>query len=81
MVRDSVLLGTMVLAFAILVSAHVLLAIGLVRRRPRWHGVAALVVVPLAPWWGWRARMRVRCAVWIVAASAYATSLAMSFTG
>ena len=81
MVHDYVLLGTLVLAFATLVSAHFSLVIGLMRRRPHWHGVAALVVFPLAPWWGWQERMRVRGSIWLVAAASYATGLIVSLTG
>ena len=81
MVHDGVLLGILVIAFATLVSAHVSLAVGLMRRRPHWQGLAALLVPPLAPWWGWRARMRMRGALWVVAAASYATALGLSFTG
>jgi hypothetical protein len=35
----------------------------------------AFVAVPLAPWWGWRERMRVRGVLWVVAAIAYVVSL------
>jgi hypothetical protein len=73
--RDAVLLAVLVAAFATLVTAHVTLALGLVRRSPRWHGAVALVVPPLAPWWGWHAGMRARAAIWVVAAPLYAVSL------
>lgn len=81
MAHDYMLLGTLVLTFATLVSTHVSLAVGLMRRRPHWHGVAALLVFPLAPWWGWQARMRVRGGIWVVAAASYATGLILSLTG
>jgi hypothetical protein len=81
MVHDYVLFGASVLAFATLVSVHVSLVIGLLRRRPHWHGVAALLVFPLAPWWAWQARMRVRGGIWLVAAASYATGLTLSLTG
>jgi hypothetical protein len=49
------------------------------RRRPRWRGFAVLLAVPMAPWWGWKARMHVRGAIWIAAAVVYATALVLSF--
>jgi hypothetical protein len=73
--RDAVVLAVLVAAFATLVTVHVTLALGLVRRSPRWRGAVALVVLPLAPWWGWRAGMRARAAIWLVAAPLYAVSL------
>jgi hypothetical protein len=74
--RDAIVVGLLVLAFATLVTAHVTLALGLMRRAPRWHGLVALVVPPLAPWWAWRDSMRVRGAIWVAAAIAYAAALA-----
>jgi hypothetical protein len=78
MTRDLLLLGGLVVAFATLVTAHVTLALGLARRRPRWRGLVALVVVPLAPMWGWRERMRVRGVLWIASAIAYAVTLGLA---
>jgi hypothetical protein len=73
--RDAVVVAVLVVAFAALVTAHVGIATGLARRRPRWRALVVLVVVPLAPWWAMRARMRLRGTMWIVAAVAYAVSL------
>ncbi|HEY3818652.1 MAG TPA: hypothetical protein VGL81_15875 [Polyangiaceae bacterium] len=71
----------LVAAFAALLTVHVTLAYGLIRRGPRWHAPVALVVAPLAPWWGWQAHMRVRGALWIAAAAVYAVALAVSLHG
>ena len=65
----------LVAAFAALLTTHVTLAVGLARRAPRWHALVALVVAPLAPWWGWQAHMRVRGALWMAAAAVYAAAL------
>ena len=75
------LFPVLVLAFAALLTAHLTLAVGLVRRAPRWHGLVALLVAPLAPWWGWQARMRVRGVLWIAAAAVYVTALGFSLRG
>ena len=73
-VRDIVVLGALVGAFAVLVTAHVTLALGLCRRTPRWRAPVAFVVVPLAPAWGWRTGMRARSAIWVAAAVVYAVA-------
>jgi len=78
MTRDAVVLAVMLVAFAALVTAHVTLAIGLARRSPRWRAPIALVIAPLAPWWGWRERMRIRGSIWVVAALAYAGALLLA---
>ena len=73
--HDFAMFAALVVAFATLLTAHVTLAIGLGRRVPRWRAPIALVAAPLAPWWGWRGQMRIRCIVCIVAAVAYASTL------
>jgi hypothetical protein len=78
MTRDAVVLGLVLCAFATLVTAHVTLALGLARRLPRWRAPVAFVVPPLAPWWGWQSRMRIRSGVWIASAVVYAIALAIA---
>jgi hypothetical protein len=75
---DVVAFSIVVIAFAVAATAHVAIALGLSRRRPRWHGVVALFVVPLAPYWAFRESMRIRAAVWIVGVVGYAIARAMS---
>jgi hypothetical protein len=75
MTGDMAVLAVLLVAFATLVTAHVTLVIGLARRPPRWRGAIAFVVAPLAPWWGWRERMRVRGILWVGAAVAYVAAL------
>ena len=60
------------LAIALLthVAAHAALLVGLARRRPSWRVVAAFVVPPLAPMWGWN-EMPTRARAWLVALGAY----------
>jgi hypothetical protein len=71
----------LVAAFAALLTAHVTLSVGLLRRAPRWHALVAFFVAPLAPWWGWQAHMRFRGAVWVAAATIYAAALTFSLHG
>jgi hypothetical protein len=76
--RDIVVLAALIGAFATLVTAHVTLALGLARRRPRWRAPVAFVVPPLAPYWGWAGGMRVRATIWFVAVVVYAIALALA---
>ncbi len=73
MTRDDLLAGALVLAFATLVTSHVALVAGLCGMRPRTRALLAFFVAPLAPYWGWRAGMRVRGSFWVGSALAYAT--------
>jgi hypothetical protein len=73
---DGCALVVLLVAFATLLATHLALVIGLASHRPRWHALVGLLVVPLAPWWGWRAGMRTRAGLWVLAAIAYVVTLA-----
>jgi hypothetical protein len=73
MTRDDFLTVAVVLAFATLVTSHVTIVAGLVGLRPRKRALLALFVAPLAPYWALRTGMRIRAAVWVASALAYAT--------
>jgi hypothetical protein len=75
---DLVVTLAVVLSFATLLTAHVMLVAGLVARRPRWRGALALVVVPLAPYWGFRERMKARAVIWTAALVLYAIALVVA---
>ena len=68
---DMILVATLVLALALLITAHVAIAYGLLWKTPRWRAPLALLVAPLAPYWAWRERMRVRACVWAAALLLY----------
>ena len=70
MSRDEVVAGALVLAFAVLVTAHVALVVGLAARAPRWRARVALAVPPLAPYWGW-GTLRRRSVLWVASAVVY----------
>jgi hypothetical protein len=80
MTRDALIVVMLVAAFAALTTAHTTIALGLVRRPPRWRAWVAFFAVPLAPWWGWRERMRARCLLWVVAAIVYGIALRLAWT-
>lgn len=76
--KDLVTLIALLVAFALLVTAHVAITYGLVSRAPRWRAPIAFVVIPLAPYWAWRERMRVRAGIWAGALVVYAVATAMA---
>lgn len=73
--RDEVVAAGLVLAFATLVTAHVMLVAALAAPPRRWHALVALVAAPLAPYWGWQRGLRARAGVWVAAAVAYGALL------
>ncbi len=70
-VRDILLLSFTLTTFAVLVTAHCAVAVGLFGRRPRWRAPLAFALFPLAPYFALRERMTWRAAVWIASALAY----------
>jgi hypothetical protein len=72
---DFVLLGLVSVAVGLHLAAHVTLVIGLMRRGPWWHGLLALLVPPLAPYWGYEARLRKRVTLWVVSLALYLASV------
>jgi hypothetical protein len=71
-VRDYAVLAALLLSFATLLTTHVAIALRLVlRARPRYRGVVALLVPPLAPWWAYEQGWRRMVVVWIVAVAVY----------
>lgn len=65
-------------AFGLLVTAHVALVAQLLSRPPRWQGLLALVVPPLAPYWSFQERRYFWCGLWLLGAGLYVTNLAMA---
>jgi hypothetical protein len=63
---------------AVFVAAHLALVAGLARKRMWWHAVVAFVVPPLAPWWGYRAGLRVATIAWCAALALYAAGVVVA---
>jgi hypothetical protein len=76
--KDMILVGAVVLAFAFLVTAHLAIAVGLVSRPPRWRALVALAAPPLAPYWAWREHMRVRAGLWAAGLVVYVAARAFA---
>lgn len=72
---DLALLGLLSVAVGLHLVAHVTLVIGLLRRKPWWRGLVALVVPPLAPFWGYEAELRGRVTLWVVSLAIYLVSV------
>jgi hypothetical protein len=78
--RDVLVLLLMVLGLGVLITAQVRLVFVLVFfEKPRWRGLLALLLPPLAPWLGWRAGRRWNAGVWLVAALIYVVGRGVSF--
>ena len=69
--RSFFIVATLVVSFALFLTAHVALTYGLAMRSPRWRSPVAFFIAPAAPYWGWREKMRVRAGVWIGALVLY----------
>jgi hypothetical protein len=70
----AVALAIDLLAFA---GAHLSLLGSLIARPPRYRGFVALLVPPLAPYWGWQDGIKARVFVWTAALGLYATGVAV----
>ena len=75
--KDVVLVALLVVALAVLLTVHVTIVFGLVRRKPRWRAPFALVIAPLAPLFAWREHMRVRAVLWAGSLVTYLAALAV----
>ena len=73
--NDRLLVATTILAFAVLLTAHLTIVVGLVLGARPWRAPLALVLAPLAPYWALRSNMRARAGLWLLAASLYAGAL------
>lgn len=69
--KDLVVVITLVLAFALFITAHVAIVYGLAMRAPRWRAAAAFLLAPLAVYWAWREKMHVRAGIWGAALALY----------
>jgi hypothetical protein len=78
---DAPLVALLLLAFALAVTMHVAIALALAARPPRWRALAAFAVPPLAPYWAWRERMRLRAGAWTAAVLVYVVTLVLASRG
>ena len=69
--KDLIVVATLVISLALFITAHVTITYGLAFRQPRWRAPAAFFVPPLAPFWAWRERMRIRAGIWMASLVLY----------
>ncbi|WP_050436403.1 hypothetical protein [Chondromyces crocatus] len=78
--RDILILAILIVSFATLLTVHVALAGLLIARvRPRWQGLLAFLVPPLAPIYGFREGFRRTSALWLTAVLVYTLALSASY--
>ncbi|MDB4945139.1 MAG: hypothetical protein JWP97_4673 [Labilithrix sp.] len=76
--KDLVVVIGLVLASAVLVTAHVAIVYGLAFRLPRWRALVAFFVAPLAPFWAFQEKMRIRAFLWVGALVIYVIATILS---
>ena len=76
--KDPIVIGLLIVAFALLITVHVTIAFGLFKKPPRWRAPVAFFVPVMAPYWAWREHMRVRAGMWIGAVVVYLVALLLS---
>jgi len=75
-VRDAIITAALVLGLATLITVHVGLALRLLlRQKPRWRGLVALVVPPLAVIWAFKAGWKGMATLWLGAVAVYVGAL------
>jgi hypothetical protein len=72
---DVTILATLLVAFGLLVTTHLALAVALLLRSPWWRGLVALLVPPLAPYWSYESGLKIGAALWLLALFLYAVAL------
>ncbi len=73
--------GALAAVLAALLGAHAVLLLGVARRLGWTRALAALLLPPLAPFWGWQAGLRRTSFVWGAALAAYTLALvSVAFT-
>ena len=79
--RDTIVVALLVVAFALVITMHVAITIGLAKRKPRWRALVAFVVPPFAAYWAWHEHMRRRMGLWVGAVLVYLAMLVLASRG
>ena len=75
-VKDGIVLAVLLLSFATLLTTHIAIAVRLTLRvEPRYRGVLAFFVPPLAPVWAYAQAWRAMCWIWVGSVVAYAAAV------
>ena len=74
--KDTVVLGLLLVSFATFLTAHVAISVRLLlQREARWRGALALVAAPRAPLFAFRRGWRASAGIWVGAVVVYAIAL------
>jgi len=68
-------------SLGLLLASHVALSLGLALLGPWQRGLIALVVPPLAPFWGYHGKLHTRSLLWIVALVTHVACLTAAAIG
>ena len=74
--KTEVLSVILTLALLVHVGAHVAIVVGLLQSRAWGRAALALLVAPLAPWWGWSSGMKRRVWTWVGSLAVFAIGVA-----
>jgi hypothetical protein len=80
-VRESLLSYWLLAALLVHAGSHVALLVGLLRSPPIHRGFVALLLPPLAPYYGWRRGWRKRTFMWLGGLLAYAVGVVLANVG
>jgi hypothetical protein len=81
-VKDAIITAALALGLATLITVHVALSWRLFwYQRPRWRGLAALLIPPLGLIWALRAGWKGTAAIWVGAAAVYLAALIAALAG
>lgn len=76
--KDMIVGGLVLVAFAWLVTVHVTIVFGLAKKPPRYRALVAFFVPVLAPYWAFREQMRIRAGLWVGGVAVYLIALLLS---
>jgi hypothetical protein len=71
----------LLLCFACLLTVHLAIAVGLLRRFPRWRGWVSLLppLAPFAIYWALKENMHIRAGLWGVSLVGYLLLLSVAY--
>lgn len=70
--KDEIVILALLFSFALWLTSHVAIFVGLLTRRPILRAPLALIVAPLAPYWAIREGMAARGLLWTISVGIYA---------
>ena len=69
--KDTFVVVALVLSLATMLTAHVAITYGLAFRTPRWRALVGFFVPPLALYWAWLEKLKIRAIIAVGAVVLY----------